>query len=130
MDIERVRAELAMLRSAWPDLEYLENGGWVRLPTYALPEKLWALATVELCFQVPENYPGQAPYAFYVRPDLKLADGRSPKDYGSPAATGFGGDWGKFSWLVDPWVPGPTPIEGSNLMNFVTSFGNRLSEGY
>jgi hypothetical protein len=130
MDAERVRAELEMLRAAWPDLEYLENGRWVRLPKYGLPGGVWAAPTVEVCFQVPENYPGQAPYAFYVHPDLKLADGRSPKDYAYPATTGFGDNWGKFSWLVDPWVPGGTPVGGSNLVNFAASFRNRLGEGY
>jgi hypothetical protein len=130
MDRERVRAEIDMLRTRWPDVEYLENPQWVRLPTYLLPGGLWAAPSVEVCFQVPENYPGQAPYAFYVHPDLKLADGRWPNNYAYPASTGFGNDWGKFSWLVDPWVPGATPIEGSNLLNFAMSFASRLREGY
>lgn len=130
MDTSRVLAEVDMLRASWPDLEYQPVGGWVRLPRYQVDDTQWALARVEACFQVPENYPGQAPYAIYVRPDLKLADGRTPNNYQFPVATGLGDGWGKFSWLVDPWVPADVPTAGSNLLNFVRSFSERLKEGF
>jgi hypothetical protein len=127
----RIGQELEMLKGCWPELEYREEGHWVRIPRYLVPGDIWKVTEIEVSFQIPENLPGQAPYAFYVRPDMVLRDGRGPKDYTNPAnAQPFGEGWGKFSWQLEPWLPTADPARGSNMVNFVQSFANRLREGH
>lgn len=127
---ERIAQELTMLRICWPDLEYVEAGHWVRIPRYALPRGIWTVEAVEVAFQIPEQLPGQAPYGFYVRPGLLLAEDNSPPgNYTYPAATPFGDGWGKFSWSPAEWRPAADPAAGSNMVGFVRSFSDRLREG-
>lgn len=127
---ERIELEVGMLQECWPALEYLEEGRWVRIPQYPLPDGIWNVAEVEVCFQIPEQLPGQAPYGFYARPELRLRAGNaSPQNYQFPAGTSFGDGWGKFSWQLEPWRPAADPLAGSNMVNFVRSFSDRLREG-
>ena len=64
MEAERLGQELALLRSAYPDLEYrlVEEAHWVRIPAYPVPEGWVAgeepVAAVEIAFQIPQA--GQA----------------------------------------------------------------------
>lgn len=127
---ERIAQELGMLRTCWPDLEYLEAGHWVRIPRYTVPRGIWNVDEVEVAFQIPEQLPGQAPYGFYVRPALRLAaDGSPPNNYTDPVTTPFGEGWGKFSWAPVDWRPAAEPAAGSNMVDFVRSLTDRLREG-
>lgn len=125
----RIDAELALLRMVYPGFEYREDGHWVRIPTFRLPDGVWMQAQVEVCFQIPSGIPGEAPYGFYVRPNLALASGSAPNNYTYPAPTPFGSDWGKFSWVLEPWAPQAEITAGSNMLNFIRSFYGRLKEG-
>ncbi len=126
---ERVDQELELLGKDYPSLEYREEGRWVRIPKYPLPTGVWNLEETEVSFQIPEGYPGQPPYGFYV-PDglLVKATDRPPNNYG-PAQTPFPGTWGKFSWAPENWRPSADVASGSNLLNFVRSFMERFLEG-
>lgn len=125
--IDRVREELALVRSRYPDLEFREDDFWARIPSYALPEG-WGRAAAELAFQVPRDLFGQQPYGFWVRPPLQVPGGGAPTNTSGPVATGFGDGWQQFSWAPDGWKPGPEPLKGSNLLDFVRSFAQRLKE--
>jgi hypothetical protein len=125
---DRGEQELGMLRACYPTLEFQENGQWVRLANYPT-NSLWASDEIEVAFQFPENLPGQEPYSFYVRPDLRLRDGTSPDNYTYPNTTPWGDDWGRFSWSLDPWIPRAELAEGSNMVQFVRSFAGRLGQG-
>jgi hypothetical protein len=126
---ELVQRELSLLRASHPNLDYREDGHWVRLPRYATPDTLWGLREVQVCFQIPEGLPGQAPYGFHVQPDLLLRDGTRPENYAYPVTTPFGDGWGKFSWRLEPWRPAADPVGGTNMVNFVRSFADRLRQG-
>lgn len=127
---ERVEHELEMVRACYPELEFRESGLWVRIPSYPIPTHIWIGDEVEVAFQIPEQLPGQPPYGFYVHPDLRLRpDGDVPQNYTCPAETPWGGDWGKFSWQLNPWVPASDPAAGSNMLNFVRSFADRFRQG-
>lgn len=127
---DRVRQELEMLKACWPDLEYHDDGHWVRISRYSIPTDIWTVTEVEVCFQIPEGLPGQAPYGFYVRPQMILQGGGKPNNYEFPAnGPPFGMGWGKFSWQLEPWQPEADPATGSNMVNFVRSFRYRLREG-
>lgn len=129
-DLDRVRQELAMLKSAWPELEYVSAGHWVRLQRYWIGLGIWNCSEAEVCFQIPENIPGQAPYGFYIRPQLLVCGGGPPSSYTYPAdATPFGQGWGRFSWQLDPWQPAADPFQGSNMLNFARSIADRLRQG-
>ena len=125
----RVGEELDLLRTAFPDLDYREEGGvhWVRLPSYPVPPG-WTPGRVEVCFQIPAMA-GQAPYAFRVRPQLVRADGGQPGNYTYPVATPWGSDSGQFCWSPLEWVPKADIRAGANMLNFARSFADRLREG-
>jgi Prokaryotic E2 family E len=125
----RIQEELILLRRNFPDLEYLSEGNWVRIPSYALPDGLWDRDSVEVCFQIPEQMPGQAPYGFYVRPGIALKNEQPIGNYAFPAPTGFGADWGKFSWQLTGWAPAADLVAGTNMVNFARSLSTRFAEG-
>lgn len=127
---DRIRQELEIVRACYSNLEYREEGHWVRIPSYPAPEGIWNMSEVEVCFQMPEQLPGQAPYGLYVRPELLLRSGGGrPDNYTYPATTPFGDGWGKFSWQLEPWRPTSDPRTGSNMLNFIWSFAERLRQG-
>jgi len=134
MDAERLEQELALLRSAYPDLEYrlVEGAHWVRIPAHPVPRG-WAhdgtaVSVAEVVFQIPAQ-PGQAPYSFYVRPAIVLALGQTPGNYTATAATPLGDDFAQFSWSPnEPWIPKTDIRAGANMLNFARSFAERLWE--
>ncbi len=63
MSLERVEAEIQLLKQRYPDVE-VRDDGWCRLARYALPDG-WSESEVGLVFRVPPNVPGEIPYAFY-----------------------------------------------------------------
>jgi hypothetical protein len=125
----RVEEELDLLRRNFPQLEYLADGQWVRIPEFGIPDSIWDQNCVEVCFQIPGQIPGQPPYGFYVRPNLNLKSGLPIGNYAFPAPTGFGVDWGKFSWQLLVWAPTADLVSGTNMVNFVRSFVDRFAEG-
>ena len=129
MSAERITQELELLRDVFPDLEYVEAGHWVRIPQYPIDDEVWGRASVEVCCQIPEQIPGQAPYGFSVRPGLALRNAQPIDDYTYPAPTPFGDDWGRFSWQLLVWQPKDDLVAGTNMVNFARSIGDRLREG-
>lgn len=126
---ERLDKEIALIRQSFPDAEYREDTGWVRLPKYSLPKGIWQSDIIEISFQIPKGYPGQAPYAFYVKPLLRLkSNNQKPQSYEDNAQTPFGNDWGKVSWQHVNWKPSNDVKSGSNLNNFVSTFIERFKE--
>jgi hypothetical protein len=125
--IERVEAELKLVRSVYPSLEFREADFWARIPNYPVPAA-WGRSETEVAFQVPRDIFGQQPYGFWVRPPLEVPGNGPPTNSSGPVATGFGEGWQQFSWAPEEWRPGPEPRSGSNLLDFVRSFGRRLAE--
>jgi hypothetical protein len=127
MHVQRVEQELELLRAVYPDLEYrlVDGAHWVRIPSYPVPEG-WSYPSVEVAFQVPAQA-GQAPYAFWVRPALRLAGGGTPSNYAA-ASTPWGGDWAQFSWSPLTWTPKADIRADANILNFARSFADRLAE--
>ena len=130
---DRLAKELAMLKTHFPDIEFLEQDyGWFRIPRYAIPPGTWNSTECSVCFQVPAGYPGEPPYAFWTNPMLRLAANGGPpvNNYQEPSPTPFCGTWGKFSWQHDKsWQPGAEPDSGTNLLDFAITFKDRLREG-
>lgn len=125
--IERIEAEVALVRCRFPDLDFRHDDLWARIPAYPVPEA-WGREAVELVFQAPRDIFGQQPYGFWVRPPLELPGGGPPTNTSGPVATPFGDGWQQFSWAPDAWQPGAEPRSGSNLLDFVRSFAQRLAE--
>lgn len=126
MSTERVQAEIELLKRHYPDLECRDDG-WCRLDRYELPDG-WSESEVEVALRVPPNIPGELPYAFWTKPTLKLEDGRAPNNATAPAETGFGPGWQQWSWQLEGWHPGPTPAEGSNVLDHLRSIAYRFRE--
>lgn len=127
--MDRVEPELELLKTAHPDLDYIESDGkhWVRVPRHPVPDQ-WAVAEIEVALQIPPSA-GQAPYGFWVRPGLTLATGETPDNYTFPASTPWGDDWGQFSWSPVQWVPKDDIRAGANMLDFLRSIADRLNEG-
>jgi hypothetical protein len=124
---QRFDEEVALVRSAYPDLE-VKPDGWARIPAYPCPEEIWGLTAVEVAFSFPAGLPGQPPYAFLVRPGLTRPGGVD--NYSYPVTVpGFGEGWGQFSWSPEDWRPGPDVKRHSNMLDFVRSFAERLAQG-
>lgn len=127
---DRISTELRLIKSRCPDVQFYEQGWWILLPSWKLAEGIWVPNLVSICFQVPSAYPGQAPYGFYVQPQINLMTSGQPPTNAQPASDPpFGGTWLKFSWShSEQWQPTVDPQNGSNLLNFIDSFRARLNE--
>jgi len=127
----RIQQELPLLRQKWPELEYVEAGHWIRIPSYPLPPN-WNWKECDVAFQVRAGYPGTPPYGIYVPAGI-LYKGERPVNYVEPASAPppFSGKWGVFSWLPveGKWYPTADPCAGSNLVNWVIGFAQRFREG-
>ncbi len=128
---DRIQQELKLLRSRFPNLEYREEGRWIRIPSYPVTEG-WSRSATEVTFQIPTSHPGAPPYGIYVPVGLTFR-GEPPNNYREPAPSQppFGGSWGIFSWapLDGQWRPTADIITGSNLLNWVLGFADRFREG-
>ena len=126
---ERLRQEIELLLSRFPELEYREEDQWVLLPTFRMPAGLWDQCQVRVAFHIPAGYPGQKPYGFYVSPRILLRGGGQPNNVTDSNEPPFGGDWRKFSWDAPSWRATADVKSGDNLLNWVLTFTKRLEEG-
>lgn len=124
----RIEEEVELLRTEWPELEYREGGRWVLLPGYSIPDTC-VQDEADVAFQIKAGHPGDAPYGFYVRKPLDLADGDSFTNTTAVNDPPFSGDWLKFSWQPEDWQPSANLRAGSNLYNWALTFRNRLEQG-
>lgn len=129
--LERIEAELALLRSRYPRLEYQATGQWIRIPSYTLPDG-WSQKATDVAFQIPPAYPGTPPYGIHTPVGLTF-NGARPDNYVEPAQTAppFPGTWGVFSWAPadGEWRPTGDIVSGSNLTNWTQGFADRFREG-
>jgi len=129
--MDRAKEEVELLKTAYPALESVEESDfiWVRIPSYPVPYRLWGRRNLEIAFRVPKQ-PGEAPYAFWVKPNLISANRPSIANYSHPSSTPFEGEWGQFSWSpLTTWIIKNDIREGSNMLNFARSFADRFKEG-
>lgn len=128
---ERIDAEVALIQSRYPDAEYREEGQWVRIPGYGLPEG-WSRSATDAAFQIPAGYPGVPPYGIYVPSGLLFRDA-PPDNCTDPAGTQppFAGSWAIFSWQPSDgeWRATADVHGSSNLTNWIAGFAVRFSEG-
>ncbi len=131
MSTPRALEELAILRKYFPNLEFVEQALWIRIPGYSLPPGLlWNPNVIDVAFQIPIGYPGTGPYGIYVREGLTF-NGSAPNNYQCPAnqQPPFQGRWGILSWSPENWSPTTDLLTGPNLLNFVRSFADRFKQG-
>lgn len=125
----RIEEELQLLRTRFPDLEFFQNGNWVRLRRYPLPEG-WNRQTTDVAFQIVA--PPQGPYGIYVPAGLQFR-GSKPNNYTEPATNLALTEetWGIFSWTFGDgeWQPATTAAGGSNYLNWALGFAARFAEG-
>ncbi len=126
---ERIEDELKLLRTRFSKVEYREEGHWFLLPEYPAPAGMWTNDAPSICFQVPTGYPGQKPYAFYVRQPFALGNGAPVNNIAASSEPPFDGEWLKFSWDMPDWRATDDLASGYNLLNWTLSFQARLQEG-
>ena len=127
---DRVEQELALLRHHFAEVDYVTEGGWVRVwPVRTGPG--WSSDAVPVAFQIPTGFPGTPPYGFYVPVGLTY-HGEPPQSYNArpPTRPPFEGEWGMLSWAHDgSWRATSNIVTGSNLFNWSLSFQDRFREG-
>ena len=126
----RIEDEVKLLRTRFPDLVFLEEGNWVRLPKIALPTG-WSMMPIDIAFQFPQaGYPQTAFYGFYVPSGLRI-NGGVPQNFTDPAPSQppFPDlKWAFFSGNPDPWDPKREIGAGSNVVTWTNSIANRFRE--
>ncbi len=128
---ERIIKELELLKTKYPNLQYKEDGRWILIPAYPLPEG-WNRSVTDVAFQILVGYPGTEPYAFHTPVGLQF-NGIKPTKYREPAKNvpPFPGEWGTFSWSPEngQWRATADLVTGSNLLNWAMGFADRFKGG-
>ena len=127
--IDRIEAEIALLRKHYQVVDFVSEGRWARLQPYRTGAG-WSIDPIAVAFQVPIGFPGAPPYGFYVPADLRHG-GAVPGNYQpNPKQPPFDGRWAMLSWATDgSWFPTADLMTGSNLLNWVLSFADRFAQG-
>jgi hypothetical protein len=128
---DRVNEELKILKKYFSSLVVNETNNWGLIPDYNLPRGIgWDRAIITICFNIPNGFPGSAPYGIYVPSNIRIHNS-TPNNFNLSLNNKppFEGEWGILSWQLDPWEPAAEISKGSNLLNFVQSFHNRFTEG-
>jgi hypothetical protein len=128
----RLTKELALLRSAYPNLRFEENGWWLWIPRYPLPPG-WNRDATDVAVQVPSAYPSTPPYGIYVPTGLLFGVTR-PNNYQEPAGNQppFPGPWGILSWTpadAEWQVPTVDLIGRASLLSYIRGIAARFQEG-
>jgi hypothetical protein len=123
---ERLDQEHQLLKDRFGEVE--RDGNWFHIKHYPLAPGLWDVDEVQVAFSVPEAYPGQKPYGFYVTPKLKLAPDGNPTSANDGTDVPFPGEWLKFSWDQPEWAATANIQGGSNLLAWALSFKERLDD--
>ena len=128
---ERINQEIELIKTRFPDIEYLPDGQWIHIPRYPLPSG-WDPSPTQLAISIPVEYPGGPPYGIYVPSGMRFS-GQPPNNYNdqAPMQPPFGGAWGVFSWTTQDgvWHATTDLTKGSNLLNWVLGFQRRFEEG-
>jgi hypothetical protein len=127
--MSRLDEEIALVRTAYPELVLHEDSLWALIREYPVPDGIWTAPMAEVAFQFPPNLPGQQPYGFWIRPGLGLLGGGVINNYTYPVTTPFGDGFGQFSWAPEIWAPKADVQAGTNMLDFVRSFSRRLEQG-
>lgn len=127
---DRLQHDLDLVRGRYPEMEFREEGQWVFLPRYQVPNG-WKRREYAVCFQVRAGYPDISPYGINVNPPPEREDGAAVQSYvlNPEPKPPFPGEWGRFSWEVDGWKSTPDLVSGSTLLSFVESIRKRFEEG-
>ncbi len=127
----RIKKEIELLKKHFKKVHFAKNGQGILIEDYKIPADLpWNSQLTNVCFKIPDGYPGTPPYGFYV-PKGILCDGHVPESYKESADNKppFPGEWGFFSWEQVNWHPTADLVSGTNLLNFVMSFRERFKGG-
>lgn len=125
----RLEQELILLKQRFQAVVFREEGDWFLLPGYPGPAGVWNCDLPDVCFQVSTAYPGQKPYAFYVKKPFGLLTGTPPTSVADSNEPPFEGQWLKFSWDMPDWQATEDLASGYNLLNWALSFRARFEEG-
>ncbi|MBC8065590.1 MAG: hypothetical protein H7Y17_12215 [Chlorobia bacterium] len=129
MASQRIEDELELLKVRHPDLEFVEEGLWVKLPGINLPQG-WSPGGVDILFQFKSGYPQEVFYGFFT-PTGMLINEVTPQNYTNVAEAQPpfpGTTWAFFSGNPDPWQPKAEIQSGSNVLTWVQSIHARFME--
>ena len=130
--IDRLAAELELLRRFFRQVLFESTGSWFMIPSYPFSESgQWSPSPLAVAFHAQPGHPGQAPYGIWV-PSGARYEGRMLNNIQDPAnkQPPFPGRWALMSWTVDgEWRPNAEVAKGSNLLNYALGFKERFAQG-
>lgn len=129
--IERIRGEFEFVKQTYPTATLTESARWIQIRDWSVNPTMWSHTSVTVGFRIPEKYPGEQPYGFYVLPlEFRLATGNPPAAAQAASDTPDGVSWLKFSWGPEEgqWRPAAEIHKGSNLINIINSIRARLND--
>lgn len=130
--VDRIWEEITLIKKYYNNLEHDESRRWIIIHDYFLPKNMqWNKNVIDVCFIIPNGYPGTSPYGIYVSSDLRydeeVPNNINPNLKDKPP---FPGNWVLLSWTpTDRWNPNAEIQKGSNMLNFVRSFYDRFKSG-
>ncbi len=106
MPNEQVNQQVELLRQQGHNLDVVEADGWINIILHAhpLPQGYNRQAT-EVLIKLPLAFPNGRPDMFWTEPELRLQDGRTPRN-ADPIETAMGKQWRRFSYHPSSWNPG------------------------
>lgn len=121
---QRIIDEVDRLRKKFPDIGVGEQGNWLLVPRFPLPEGRFEQDQTPLLIVIPPGYPNTGPDNFFVRQDLRLIGGSTPPAFNQNSNSSSGpapveGSWGWFSWHPHAWRPSAQIEKGDNLETYL-----------
>ncbi len=127
MELERFMLEIELLRLRYGQV-YCDNdlSKWVHISRFNLPYG-WNRKTTELLIEIPPTYPHTPPYDFFIDPDLKTKDGRTPSHYEENSRYKKQG-WAWLCLHIQNWSPHHNVVDGDNLLTVCQCVYTELTE--
>jgi hypothetical protein len=95
----------------------------VSVPNYALPRGGWNASATTIYFIVMSSYPQAKPDCFWTDPELRLANGGTPKNSSINKNHGGAQNLQWFSWHASTWNPNK-----DSLLTYLRVIDRRLRE--
>ena len=119
--------ESDLLRNRYGLVEFGENGDWVVLKEFPLPDG-WNTESTEILVLIPPGYPATPPDNFFVPNGLRTSIGGMPQNFSENQSI-LGESWAQFSFHSQEWNPSNDITKGDSLLTFMLAVERRLKEG-
>lgn len=125
----RIEEEIELLRDRYGDVTPSDDGQHIVVHNVDVADG-WNRDTTDVLIELKNGYPDTPPDNFWVPAGLRPESGGTPGDLSAGHKSYQGESWDRFSWHAEDgdWWPHPDIEDGSNLLTFMGTVEDRLSE--